>query len=53
MNNFKKSKLEKLINFIRKSDNKLTVDDREKIIKLIKPAIGISTIKIETGYEKV
>ncbi|HOY14171.1 MAG TPA: DUF1963 domain-containing protein [Saprospiraceae bacterium] len=53
MINFKNSKLEKLINFIRKSDNKLTEDDREKIIKLIKPAIGISTIKMEADNLKI
>lgn len=53
MNNFKKSKLEKLINFIRKSDNKLSEDDREKIIKLIKPAIGISTTKMGADDLKI
>jgi hypothetical protein len=47
MFNFKKSKLEKLIKFIKKSENKLSFEDKEKIINLIKPAIGIFTKKLE------
>lgn len=47
MFNFKKSKLEKLIKFIKKSENKLSSEDKEKIINLIKPAIGIFTKKLE------
>lgn len=53
MFNFKKSKLEKLIKFIKKSDNKLSNVDKEKIIKLIKPAIGISTRKMEFDNLKI
>ena len=53
MFNFKKSKLEKLIKFIKKSDNKLSEDDKEKIIKLIKPAIGILTKKMESDNLKI
>ena len=53
MFNFKKSKLEKLIKFIKKSDNKLSEDDKEKIIKLIKPAIGILTKKMESDNWKI
>lgn len=53
MFNFKKSKLEKLIKFIKKSDNKLSAEDKEKIIKLIKPAIGLLTIKIESDNLKI
>lgn len=53
MFNFKKSKLEKLIRFIKKSDNKLSEDDKEKIIKLIKPAIGILTKKMESDNLKI
>lgn len=53
MFNFKKSKLEKLIQFIKKSDNILSADDKEKIIKLIKPAIGISTKKMESDALKI
>jgi uncharacterized protein YwqG len=53
MFNLKKSKLEKLIKFIKKSDNKLSEDDKEKIIKLIKPAIGILTKKLESDNLKI
>lgn len=53
MFNFKKSKLEKLIKFIKKSNNKLSEDDKEKIIKLIKPAIGILTKKMESDNLKI
>ena len=53
MFNFKKSKLEKLIKFIKKSDNKLSSEDKEKIIKLIKPAIGLLTIKMESDNLKI
>lgn len=53
MFNFKKSKLEKLIKFIKKSDNKLSAEDKEKIIKLIKPAIGLLTIKMESDNLKI
>ncbi len=50
---FKKSKLEKLIKFIKKSDNKLSADDKEKIIKLIKPTIGIQTKKLNSDDLKI
>lgn len=53
MFSFKKRKLEKLINFIKKSDNKLSKEDKEKIIKLIKPAIGILTKKLEADNLKI
>ena len=53
MFNFKNRKLEKLINFIKNSDNKLSEDDKEKIIKLIKPAIGILTKKMESDNLKI
>lgn len=53
MFNFKKSKLEKLIKFIKKSDNKLSTEDKEKIITLIKPAIGIFTKKLESDSLKI
>lgn len=50
---FKKSKLEKLIKFIKKSDNKLSADDKEKIIKLIRPTIGIQTKKLHSDDLKI
>ncbi|MFY8110397.1 MAG: hypothetical protein ACOVKP_00175, partial [Flavobacterium sp.] len=50
---FKKSKLEKLIEFIKKSDNKLSAEDKEKIIKLIKPTIGIQTKKLHSDDLKI
>lgn len=53
MFNFKKSKLDKLIDFIRKSDNKLSKEDKKKIINLIKPTIGISTQKLDTDNLKI
>lgn len=53
MFNFKKNKTQKLIKFIKQSDNKLSEVDKEKIIKLIKPAIGISTKKLKSDNLKI
>ena len=53
MFNFKKNKTQKLIKFIKQSDNKLSEVDKEKIIKLIKPAIGISTKKLQSDNLKI
>lgn len=53
MINFKKSKKQKLIKFIKQSDNKLSEVDKEEIIKLIKPAIGISTRRLQVDNLKV
>lgn len=53
MFNFKKSKLDKLIKFIKQSDNKLTNVDKEKIIKLIKPSVGIFTKKLQKDDLKI
>ena len=53
MFNFKRSKLEKLTRFIKKSDNKLSAEDKEKIIKLIKPSVGILTKKMQSDDLKV
>lgn len=53
MFNFKKSKLDKLIKFIKQSDNKLTDVDKEKIIKLIKPSVGIFTKKLQNDDLKI
>lgn len=58
MFNFKKSKLEKLTKFIKKSDNKLSTEDKKKIIKLIKPSVGILTKKmlsddLQIGHSKI
>lgn len=49
----KKSNLEKLKDFIRKTDNQLTKEDKEKLINLIKPAIGIVTKKLQQDNLKV
>lgn len=53
MFNFKKNKTQKLIKFIKQSDNKLSEVDKEKIIKLIKPAIGFSTKKLQSDNLKI
>ena len=53
MFNFKKSKLDKLIKFIKQSDNKLTDVDKEKFIKLIKTSVGIFTKKLQNDDLKI
>lgn len=53
MFNFKKNKIQKLIKFIKQSDNKLSDVDKEKIIELIRPAIGISTKKLQSDNLKI
>jgi len=53
MFSFKKRNLDKLKKFIRKSDNKLSNEDREGIIQLIRPSIGISTKKLSSDNLKI
>jgi uncharacterized protein YwqG len=50
---FKKSKFDKLVNFIRSSKNSISKEDRECLIKLVRPAIGVSTSKLLTDSLKL